>query len=800
VFNKSVPLDKQIEEALESGKKALLASQLPNGSWAGYGKGAQGGMGYPVGPTAIATYALLESGEGAQSDKMKLALSWLATNKATKNYELGLRCNCWLLANGQTKGKYFNNLQDDANTLIKATKDGSYTYETTPNCGLNGDNSNSQYGVLGVWAAARDLRFEVADEYWYKVMEHWTSCQNRDGAWCYGKGQPSSGTMAAAGLASLFICHDKMLASSFIKCTSTGDFGPIQRGLDWFDNNFQAVLDGKQLLTNNVGDIYYYFYGVERVGLASGYKYFGSINWFKLGAERLLATMAPGGGWAGGVGGTDVTTSYALLFLIRGRNAVLFNKLEFGSVGPSGKPVTTDWRCRPRDLALLCNWMGEQHETTLNWQIINLRVPVKEWHDAPIVYISGSVEPKFSPEEIAKLRQFVFQGGSIFSCTECGDATSKFAVGIRQVYQQVLPEYEMVEIPPTHAIYTKKVQNDLKGPKLFMITNGIRPLVIHADEDLPKAWELNQTGTHSDDFKIAENIFMYLSDKGKLRKRGSFTWPDAVNLASPRMAIKIARLKWAGNWNPEPLALERFSRIFSDDQQIDLQVVDHLGDTAPAKDSDRGVALADLGKSGAKLAILSGVGSIKLGDADVEALKAFVDSGGYVLVEAAGGNKDFYDSMETALGKIYGAGAIRSLASTAEVYNLKIPDGKLEEREAVNKERWITKMYFRSKSGIRAGARSGPALRAVMINGKPMIFLSHEDISNAGAVGYQCYDVDGYDPGDSVEGSAYRMLRNIVIYSACGVDGPAGAKTPTTDATPTTAPATKPAETAPAKK
>jgi hypothetical protein len=482
-----------------------------------------------------------------------------------------------------------------------------------------------------------------------------------------------------------------------------------------------------------------------------------------------------------------VTTSYALLFLVRGQNAVLFNKLEFGSVGVGGKPVPTDWRCRPRDLALLCNWISEQHEATLNWQIINLKVPVKDWHDAPIVYISGSVEPKFSPEEIAKLRQFVLQGGSIFSCTECGDATSKFAVGMRQVYQQILPEYEMVEVPPSHAIYTKKVQNDLKGPKLFMITNGIRPLVIHADEDLPKAWELNQTGTHSDDFKIAENIFMYLSDKGKLRKRGSFTWPDPVTLTAPRMAIKIVRLKWGGNWNPEPLGLERFSRMFSDDQRIDLQV------------DDKGVAVADVGKTGAKLAIISGVGAIKLGDADIEALKSFVAGGGYVLAEAAGGNKDFYDSMENILGKVYGAGAIRSLASTAEVYNLKIPDGKLEERDPVNKEKWITKMYYRSKSGLRAGPRSGAALRAVMMDGKPMIFFSHEDISNAGTVAYQCYDVDGYDPGDGVEGSAYRVLRNLVIYAACGVDGPAGVKAPAAES-PTTAPATKPAPAGPATK
>jgi hypothetical protein len=210
-----------------------------------------------------------------------------------------------------------------------------------------------------------------------------------------------------------------------------------------------------------------------------------------------------------------------------------------------------------------------------------------------------------------------------------------------------------------------------------------------------------------------------------------------------------------------------------------------------------GVPVADVGKTGAQLAILSGVGPVKLGEADIAALKAFVTGGGHLLVESAGGDKEFNDSMEAVLGRIYGGGAIRALASAAEVYNLKIPDGILEQK---NGAVWVTKMYYRSKSALRAGPRTGPALKVVMVDNKPMIFFSREDISNAGAAGYQCYDVDGYDPGDSVEGSAYRILRNIVIYSVCGVNGPAAVQAPPVEVPPATSPATKPAETGPAKK
>ena len=45
-----------------------------------------------------------------------------------------------------------------------------------------------------------------------------------------------------------------------------------------------------------------------------------------------------------------------------------------------------------------------------------------------------------------------------------------------------------------------------------------------------------------------------------------------MKLAAPKGAAKIVRLKWNGNWNPEPLALERFSRLFRREMQVDLTV------------------------------------------------------------------------------------------------------------------------------------------------------------------------------------------------------------------------------------
>ena len=72
------------------------------------------------------------------------------------------------------------------------------------------DNSNSQYGVLGVWAGAQ-VGIEIPDAYWNAVQNHWLSCQLPTGQWSYNKGDPQ-GTlpMTAGGVASLLITHEAL--------------------------------------------------------------------------------------------------------------------------------------------------------------------------------------------------------------------------------------------------------------------------------------------------------------------------------------------------------------------------------------------------------------------------------------------------------------------------------------------------------------------------------------------------------------------------------------------------------------
>lgn len=784
--------DEAVGKAIEKGIKFLQSVQRPDGSWVPM----EGGGGtHTVGPSALATYALLESGAGAQTPKMKMAIDWLATHETGFTYDLGLRCNVWLLADKQLKGRCKKQLRKDIDSLLAMNNNGGFSYciPTARGVKSSADNSNSQYAVLGAWAAARDRSMEIGDGVWRAMLNHWLRAQNKDGGWPYSTDptartpQASTATMTCAGIASTLVCMDNLQSGDFLQCKTGGNNATrsVEGGLEWLEKNF------------NSGDVYpwqlYYYYGVERVGLASGMKYFGPTDWYKTLGKNLLGMQQADGSWVLQYGAGEparvVGTGFALLFLIRGREPLLFNKLQFTSVVQK-KVVGSDWNCRPRDLAHLCAWIGENFETTVNWQVINTRVPVADWHDAPILYISGSQRPDFKPEEIEKLRQYVYQGGTIFSCAQCPSESgvSEFGKGMREAYAKIFPGQELVALNSTHDIYSKKVGVDLQGrPKFYMLTNGVRPLAIHCDEDLPRSWQANQANSKKNDFEAASNLFMYVTDQGVLRSRASHTWPEEFKFVSPAGSlpastppqpvhrvqpvqpvqpnvplqpsgtVKIVRLKWDGNWNPEPLALERFSRLFTRQTHIQLIVADP-------------VDIADVARSGATIAILSGQGKFQAKPESLAALKAFSQNGGTVIVDAAGGDELFANTLAEVLRNLNDGQSLRTLTGGHAIYNVAgLPDGTLVmlSKGSPNIKNPI---QYRRKSRFRLGDDDSRTfqLKAVLkgeLHERAAIFYSREDLTNAGLVGYYSFPVDGYEPGVGLDGSAYRIMRNIVIYA-----------------------------------
>jgi hypothetical protein len=710
--------DEAVERAIDKAKAYLWSLYLPRkGHWPVREN-------YEGGHTALASLALLSAGQSYQDARMEKALRWLAGVETDRTYVLGLRAQVWSKLPHKDGRRL---LAKDARQLIDSIcrpkappvslrrnpSYGSYGYGSPGKITGGGDHSNTQFGILGVWAAA-SRNLEVPSWYWQLVYRHFDKVQNPDGGWGYGGhryggnpvGSPSKATMTAAGLASTFVAIDNIDTSKFTKCGQNPLVRPIERGLAWTEKNYRPGVTG------------YLAYAVERVGLASGYKYFGNKDWYKLGAMNLVRRQQ-----ADGSIGDLVNTSFNLLFLVRGRAPVLFNRLEYAG----------DWNNRPRALANLTRWTSRKFEREVNWQIINLKVPVEEWHDAPILMISGSKAPTLTGEELAKLRRYVHQGGMLFTATECKGRPFDRAWR-DQLYPGLFPGYELKELPPDHPIYTAHFR--IRRPvRLWAVYNGIRILALHAFDDLPVHWQTNSYATQTGVFELAFNVVYYTTDHASLRHRGTSPWP-ADRPIVPLRRVKVARVKYAGNWDPEPLAWRRFAMLMGQNWQTRVET-----ETVTADKLD---------PAAFRVAAMTGTTAVTLSQAEKKGLKAFVDGGGTLILDAGGGSAAFADSAAGLLEALFGAGSLRRLSSFEGVYRL--PGMEIE------------KVGYRRAARRALGRSRTPRLMGVKIRGRVAAFLSREDLTS-GLVGYPCYTCIGYAPGTLRKpGSAIRLMRNMVLY------------------------------------
>ena len=745
----------QVDRAINHGKEFIFEEQQKNGLWDVSATppadaqialmqtspaGAQWG-----GTTALATYALLAAGESPTSDKLAKAVAFLKTANLKGTYALGLRTQMYQFL-PSTKELRDDALRDVATlangAYLKGKTLGLYDYLLDPNrTGERFDHSVSQYGVLGVWACQR-TGAEVSNAFWQMEEDAWIRDQAPDGSWAYGESGVTVGygknavrrstataSMTVAGTATLFITQDYIHQKMGLSCEGNTWNPHIEAGLHWISENFEHVFTDP-----GIAAPYYALYGVERVGVASGRKYLGKVNWYERGADYLIANQSPRGDW----GNLD-QTCFALLFLARGRAPLIFNKLQYDVSGKEG-----NWNERARDVANLTHWISRETERDLNWQIVNLSGSADELLEAPVLYISGNKALQFTPAEEAKLRQFCEDGGLILGNPDCD--SSAFSTSFKKLGSKLFHMYEFHELPKSHVIYTGEQwpQNKWKpAPSVLGLSNGVREMMILPNHDPAHSWQLQDPKEHPSDYQLPDDVLLYAIDKQNLmEKGGTFVVREDKNADTTR-TIKLARLEYPGNWDPEPGGWRRMAAILHNASHIKLDVsVVKLGEHKLGKGNG----------DGPKVAVLTGTAKTQLSADARQDLKEFVEGGGTLIADAAGGQSDFATSLESELEQICGPNAAAQLSkhlpASAPIYNL--PGGT------------ITEFAYRPFAKTSLGSLHAPMISMITVNNRPAVYYSRLDLS-AGLVGQPTDGIIGYSPA-----TATAIMTNLVISGGLG--------------------------------
>jgi len=321
--------DQEVTAARLKGVEFIKSQQLDDGSWEFEG--------HPVGITALCTLALLENGipvsdpvirKGRtfvveESDKLKstydLALAILLLSRIgdREDKQLIRRFAARLIAGQSTTGGWSYNCPLAAASTLNNPR-ARLKQGTTP-----GDNSCTQFAVLGLWTASRS-NVNIEDSM-LGVARRFVETQNEDGGWSYKlpteeMKEPSKNSMTLAGLFCLTVARATRIRAMQEDNTQVDAAARKEEQKEGdtllSDPIFAKGLEmaGKYAAGISASSARYFLWSTERVGVLLGLETLGQTDWFSKGAAALLATQKEDGSWENSRGKL-ADTSFAILFL-----------------------------------------------------------------------------------------------------------------------------------------------------------------------------------------------------------------------------------------------------------------------------------------------------------------------------------------------------------------------------------------------------------------------------------------------------------------------------------------------------
>lgn len=655
----------QVREALDGAIQFLQQQQHQNGSWP---DSLETGR-YVGGLTSLCTMALLESGVPVEDNSIQRALGYLRklrTEQINTTYAIALQTMVFCRAEPyrDLTAIHRNVRWLEKNQVKDGATKGGWGYPS-----VEADNSNSQFAMLALHEAER-VGVKVDARVWRLAKTYWEEFQNPDGSWGYRKRDNGTGSMTCAGITSLVIANDMVYQSNAqvigdrIQCCQEVDNNGedrVARALQWLAANFSVSRN-----PGNQAWQLYYLYGLERVGRMTAHRFIGDHDWYREGAYHLVHTMkssvAASRGWrgAGHEQSERLATSFAMLFLAKGRRPVLLSKMTFGP--------NDDWNHHRSDVSNLTRFVESRWKRDLTWQIVDLEAAsVDDLLQSPVLYFTGRnnllPDAEVDREELArKLRDYVDRGGFLFAEADCNGPG--FDQGFRALMKRVFPEkeYSLQLLPPEHPIWRAEEKVDPKHLRpLWGIEFGCRTSVVYIPPDpeslrpsLSCLWELSRSGRELDyseavkaqiraGLAIGINVLAYATNR-ELRPKDMIPAKvvrEEERDPSTRGRIYIANLRHPGGCNAAPRALVNLMETAA--QELKMRT----GTEA------REVGLTEEALFDYHLVFMQGRSTFRLTDSERKQLREFVERGGLLFANSICASKTFTESFRREMATIF---------------------------------------------------------------------------------------------------------------------------------------------------
>ncbi|MHC4876679.1 MAG: DUF4159 domain-containing protein [Planctomycetota bacterium] len=753
----------RVLNSIKRGRDALLTLQRPDGSFES--------STHKVGTSALATLALLNCGMTAADEEIALALDYLRSQgEPDDTYDLSLLSMVYALADPdrdriQHIRPIVRILSDSQ--IARGDMKGAWDYNPSSASVVNGDRSNGQFAVLGLYEAAH-AGVKVERRVWEDAREHWLRAQNRDGGWGYSVGDSnSSGSMTVAGIAVLVMTSAMLQDDGPLDddgnpqcCIEPEPDEAIERGLRWLANHFSVGSNPRR------GQwLFYYLYGLERAGRLSGRRFVGEHDWYRRGAEFLVVGQEDRTGfWRRNGQGPEadpaIATSLSLLFLSKGLAPVLINKLKFDKPDDDPNAVSTHWNRHQFDIRNLTDRItgSDGWPKLLTWQVVDMNTVsehggLEDLAISRILYLSSDSTPDLDERQIELLRQYINTGGLIFAVNNCQSA--EFDAGMHKLVEKMYPngETSLQRLTADHPVFRAEYLLDGDSIELLGADFGCRTSIIYSPRDLACLWArwsfaespnrpASLTSQIDKAMSIGINVVAYATGREPPNKfDGQELAVEDNQIVSIRRSLtQIAEVRHTGGWDTAPKASRNL--MIALNKTVGLTV-----STKPAAITPADETLFDY-----SMLMMHGRERFSMSDREIGRLRAYLDRGRLLFADACCGSKPFDQAFRAFVAKLYPDARLERIPVDDELFNGQIGHGLDRVRRRVASASAATR-----QGNIVTGE---PFLEGIRVNGRWAVIYSKHDISCA-LERQSTVACSGYVPDDAV-----KIGVNVVLYSS----------------------------------
>lgn len=756
----------QVRKSIERGVDYLKSRQnREKGAWAEL-------PGYPGGVSALVTLALLNSGVAEDDAVIQRSLAYLRTiDKPGLTYCVSLQTMVFCLASPEKdRLQITRNVKWlEANQIEEGRRRGAWSYSSERG---RGDNSNTQFALLALYEAER-VGVKVDRRTWTMAREYWLKTQREDGSWGYYDGQPSTGSMTCAGITSLVITMDRLtegdasvVGDSIHCCGERDDLEPIEKALAWMGSHFSVT--SNPVASSNPGGVVgsdsllYYLYGMERVGRLAGRRFFIKTSragfpvrydWYREGAAHLVEMQDTLSGFWVGEGHAEqepiIGTSFALLFLAKGRRPVLIAKYKHRE--------DQDWDLHRNGVHNLTRSVEKSWKRDLTWQIIEARAAsVEDLLQTPVLFISGRETLFLTEQEKRKLRQYVEAGGFIFAeaCDGNGCNGEAFDESFRALMKELFPESPLRVLPLDHPVWfaEKKVDPDYL-PELYGVDSCCRTSVVYCPENLSCLWELARQGRDADypmkvrqhigsALALGQNVLAYATNRELEEKLRPRVVAGDTDLTVGRHTLRIPKVAHTGGSDDAPNALRNMLRLAN--QKLQLPV---SPDTKLIKPTDPRLLEHPI-------LFMHGRRDFRFTAEERSALKAYLERGGFLFADSICASKTFTDAFRREMKAMFPDSPLEPLPGDDPMLT--------DEFRGFD----LSRVQLRDPLGRDPGdplrarlVKTAPRLETLEVNGRTAVVFSPFDISCA-LENHASLECKGY-----IKEDAARIAVNVLLFA-----------------------------------